>query len=169
MRTIALFLFIFSLILTGCGGSSVITTEDGRELNGQQQREELERITSMIENGNFTFTVQSVNPQGSSPIYPSTEYTLSAEDGTYRAYLPYFGRSYRAEYGGNGGIDFEGKPEELEIETNRRRNKVTVSFTIDQPDEQYDVTLEIGAGSYGTMTIISPYRRAISYYGNISG
>jgi hypothetical protein len=164
MRHMFSVLVCCSVILSAYGGTSGLAT--GAE--GSQEGD-LDSITDLLKSGNFLYHVQTVNPVGGNPIYPTSEYYLSAESGTYKADLPYFGRSYRADLGVEGGIHFEGTPQDLEFVMHRRRNTVSVSFTMDAPDDHFDVTMEIGAGSYGSMTIISQNRRSISYYGYVTG
>ncbi len=130
--------------------------------------EDFERTSVLIESGNYVYQVQSVNPTGGRTIHTTSMYTMKATDGTFDAYLPFFGRAYQADYGGDGGIKFNGEPENLEIQKDARKYTISVSFTIKEPNDRFSVNLVVGSNGYGTLNITSQKRQAISYYGLIS-
>lgn len=130
--------------------------------------EEFAETSALIESGNYVYQVQSVNPTGGRTIQTSTMYTMKATDGTFEADLPFFGRAYQADYGGDGGIRFNGEPDNLEIQKDARKYTISVSFSIKQPNDQFQVNLSVGSGGYGTLNIRSQKRQPISYYGFIS-
>ena len=108
-----------------------------------------------------------MNPLGGGTWHLTSTYTMEASDGVFRAYLPYFGRAYNAEYGGDGGIEFDGKPEELEIEKEHEKREIIVTFEIGDGNDRYDGILWVGASGYGTLVVNSQNRQSISYYGYI--
>jgi hypothetical protein len=124
-------------------------------------------IVSLIEEGNYEFRVQSVQPAAGRTIRPTTIYTMTKRDGSYQADLPYFGRAYQPSYGGDGGIRFDGEPENQKFTRNEKKRKITVEFKIQGDNDHYEVTLEAGSGGYGTLYISSSRRQSISYYGTI--
>ena len=130
--------------------------------------EAFKQVTELIESGSYEFRVQSVNPTGGKTINPSSIYTMMVKDGVYRAHLPYFGRAYQASYGGDGGVVFDGEPENLEISTNEKKRSVTVKFQISGNNDKYSATMTVSHGGYGNLMITSPKRQAISYYGPVN-
>jgi hypothetical protein len=86
-------------------------------------------------------------------------------NGTYEAYLPYFGRAYSGGYGDSGGIEFKGEPENLEITRNDKKLSISVSFSIRAEKDTYSVNLKVGSSGYGQMTVSSQKRQVISYSG----
>lgn len=155
---------IFILILT--------LLASGMELQAQTKNEKkdaaFKQMTELIKSGSYEFRVQSVNPTGGKTINPSSVYTMTAKEGILKAHLPYFGRAYQASYGGDGGVVFEGKPENLEIASNEKKRNIMVSFQISGDNDKYSATLSVGHGGYGNLTITSPKRQAISYYGPVN-
>ena len=125
-------------------------------------------MAALLESGNYVYTIQSISPTGGRTIQSTTPYTMKAVDGTYEASLPYFGRAYQANYGGNGGIEFSGTPENLEITRNSKKKNVLVTFSIAGSTDKYTVTLQVGSGGYGTLIINSQNRQSISYYGTVT-
>jgi hypothetical protein len=90
---------------------------------------------------------------------------MQAREGSYEAYLPYFGRAHQASYGGDGGVEFKGEPENLQLVRNEKKNTVSAAFSIKGKNDQYTINLEIGASGYGTLLVSGQKRQSISYYG----
>jgi hypothetical protein len=136
--------------------------------SSEQRAADLEKLAAMIEGGNYVYTIQSISPTGGRTIQSTTPYTMKAVEGNYEASLPYMGRSYTAVYGGDGGIEFNGAPDNLTIEKNSKKGTVRVGFTIAGEKDRYTVSLVVGTGGYGTLTINSQNRQGISYYGAVA-
>jgi len=156
MKTISIASITLSMILWGCSVSSSTP---------EQKAAELDKIESLIESGNYEYTIRSASPQGGRTIQMTTSYSLKAVEGKYQAYLPYFGRAYSAGYGENGAIEFNGDPQNLQITRNDKKKTISVDFTIRTEIDQYKVSLVINASGYGNMLISSDKRQSISYYG----
>jgi len=157
-----------TMAFTGCGVSSS-TTESGQKISKQDKKAaDFEKSARLIESGSYQFTVRSATPTGGKTIQISSEYTMEAREGTYEAYLPYFGRAYSASYGGDGGIEFKGEPDNLKLSRNEKKNTISVSFLIKADNDEYSISLEIGSSGYGSLSINSQKRANISYYGQAS-
>ncbi len=127
--------------------------------------EQFKEMTSLIESGRYLFTVQSVQPTGSRTIRTTSLYTLEANDSTYKAYLPYFGRAYQASYGGDGGIEFDASPENLKLSLKEKKRMIKVEFDVQAKNDKYSCFLSVGSSGYGTLSINSQNRQPISYSG----
>jgi hypothetical protein len=134
---------------------------------GDDKDEAFRNLVALIDGGNYQFQVQSVNPVGGRSIHPSSIYTMTNREGSFSARLPYFGRAYQGSYGGDGGIEFNGEPENLEIRVNEKKRNITVLFDIKGKDERFEVMLSAGYSGYGNLSINSQKRQTISYYGSI--
>ena len=165
MKTLLFPVVALALILSGCTASSSTAGADGKASKNEKKDAQFEQISALIEGGEFTYTVQSANPMGGKTIQITSSYTLEAKDGIYKAYLPYFGRTHSASYGGNGGVEFEGEPTDLKVSKNGDKRTVTISFNMKNKDESYGCSLVTGGGGNGTLTITSSKRSTISYYG----
>ena len=133
----------------------------------EKKDEEFKEMTSLIESGRYLFTVKSVQPTGSRTIHTTSLYTLEANDSTYKAYLPYFGRAYQASYGGEGGIDFDASPENLKLTLNEKKRMINIEFEIRAQNDKYSCFLSVGSSGYGTLSINSQNRQPISYSGTV--
>lgn len=165
MKIVNIALITALIALSGCGASS--STADGVQNSSRQEKKaaEFENIATLLESGHFQFTLRSATPTGGKTVQMTSEYTMEAIEGVYQAYLPYFGRAYSASYGGNGGIEFKGAPENYSLTRNEKKNIIAISFDIKTDDDLYGISLEIGSSGYGTLVVTSQKRQSISYYG----
>ena len=129
--------------------------------------EQFREMTSLIESGLYLFSVQSVQPMGARSINTTSAYTLEVRDSTVKAYLPYFGRSYQASYGGDGGIEFDTKPLNLKVSLNEKKRTVRVEFDAQGKNDRYGLFLSVGSSGYASLSINSRNRQPISYSGII--
>ncbi len=167
MRIKITVLLAIVMTFTGCGASSV--SDDGQAQSSRQDRKaaEFEKVAALIESGSYCYTARTANPTGGRSVQLTSEYTMEAKEGSYEAYLPYFGRAHQASYGGDGGIEFKGEPGNLQISRNESKGTISVAFVMQGDKDQYTVTLEIGDSGYGTLVVSSQKRQSISYYGVI--
>ena len=161
MKKHVLMIFGMAALLLGSGQA-----EAQKQAEKDAAYQETKRL---IESGSYVYQVQSVNPASGRTIRPSTIYTMVAEEGRFRADLPYFGRAYQGSYGGDGGVVFEGEPEELEISGNEKKRQVMVKFSIrGESNDRYSIIFTVGHSGYGTLRITRQRRQPISYYGLVS-
>lgn len=151
-------LFLVAIILAGCSGSASLAKKE-------KAAAEYEQTTALIESGKYMFTVRSASPSGGKTVQITSHYAFKAIEGTYEAYLPYFGRAYSGGYGASGGIEFKGEPENLEITRNDNKLSMTVSFTIRAEQDTYTINLKVGSSGFGQMTVSSQKRQSITYSG----
>lgn len=115
-------------------------------------------------------------PPGNSPghvnIVGNSNYFRMQND-SVSAYLPYFGeRQMGGSYGSNnGGIQFEGVPEKLEITVNKKGG-YNIKFSINDKEnitENYNVYIEITTKLNANLNINSNQRLNIKYKGKVKG
>jgi hypothetical protein len=156
---------LYLLIILAFAVAGPATAQSEKELRRQ---EEYKNLNALIDSCHYIFKVQSISPSGSRTIHTNSTYILTCEGDTFQTYLPYFGRAYVASYGSDGGIAFEGAPEDLKITRNEKKRTVTVSFSIAGENDKYDVSLVAGSRCYATLNIIPDHRQPISYFGTLN-
>ena len=119
MKSNMLPLTLLVVILSGCSASSSTAKKEQRTARYQQ-------TAALIDGGSYQFTARSASPSGARTIQITSTYTLDVKDGIYTAYLPYYGRSHSATYGGDGGVEFEGEPLNLSVTKDDNKQTVTV-------------------------------------------
>ena len=168
MKHYYLLLIPLAILFTGCGVTTSQTGSDNKASKKEKRAVEFEKTAILVESGNYIYKVQSANTGRGKTIQTTSPYSMKVSNGNYEATLPYFGRAHQANLGGSGGIEFNGTPEDLAITKDTDKHTITTAFSITNSGEKYNATLVIGSNGYGTMTIYSQRRQAISYYGRIS-
>ena len=161
MKAYIISLLLAAVMLSACSSTSN-TTSSGK------QAVDFEQLAANIENGTFQYTVRSASPSGGRTVQITSSYVMKAENGSYEALLPYFGRVYSGGYGQGGSVEFKGEPENLQVTRKDNKNKMTVRFSISSDTEKYDVKLDVGKSGFGNLVVSSSKRQTISYYGLVS-
>nr|WP_315223960.1 DUF4251 domain-containing protein [uncultured Flavobacterium sp.] len=138
-----------------------------KELKAQEKLKKEKEIEGLIENKNFVFDAERVLPQGfRTIIIDFNTYFLKFTEDKIECDLPFFGRAFNVGYGSNdGGIKFEGKPENLKIE--KKKKHYEVKTTVKGKEDVYTIFLMIYFEGGTTVSINSNKRAPISYDGNI--
>jgi len=79
--------------------------------------------------------------------------------------LPFFGRAFNVGYGSDGGIKFEGKPQNIRIE--QKGKKYLIRTTVNGTNDVYDLLFTIFYDGGTSVNINSNNRASISYDGRI--
>ncbi len=126
----------------------------------------MEEINKLIESRNFCFIAKNALPMGGGSIFLTSRYSLDVRNDTVTAWLPYYGESYRAEFGtGEGGIKFTDKPVKSEWNITDKKYEVVLSVKI--PSDEYHLQLTVTRLGYATLNVQSNNRQSISFTGNI--
>lgn len=138
----------------------------------QREKNRLEKqlgIDSLIKAKHFTFVATRAFPQGGNTVDLTTNSNfVKFSPDKIESYMPFFGRAYSIDYGGDGGIKFIAKPEEFNIVAKKEGKGYEINVSVPVTRDQFKLTLFVGIDGYATLTIISNQRSTISYYGEIS-
>lgn len=153
-------IFSLTISLLFAGQTNTIAQE-------KERNEQFQNTVEIIEQESFIFKAQRAFPQGGRSVDLTTNYGfIEISDDTGEARLPFFGRAYSIPYGGNGGIQFSGTIENVELSINQEKMRVNYSFEVRDRD-YYMVNMEISHGGNAYVTIISNNRSQISYQGTV--
>ncbi|MFP4365754.1 MAG: DUF4251 domain-containing protein [Bacteroidales bacterium] len=153
---------IFSLTISLLFAGQTNTIAQDKERN-----EQFQNTVEIIEQESFIFKAQRAFPQGGRSVDLTTNYGfIEISDDSGEARLPFFGRAYSIPYGGNGGIQFSGTIENVELSRNQEKMRINYSFEVRDRD-YYKVNMEISHDGNAYVTIISNNRSQISYQGTV--
>jgi outer membrane biogenesis lipoprotein LolB len=158
MKTRIAALLTAAIFLSSCSASTSAAKKE-------KTAADFEQTAALIESGSYQFTIRSASPSGGKTIQITSSYSLIANKGNYEAYLPYFGKAYSGGYGDSGGIEFNGEPKDLQIDSNDSKQEISVNFTIQAEKDKYTVKLNVGPSGFGTLVISSQKRQTITYSG----
>ena len=160
-------LFIL-LVLLGFLSFPVLSQEKTKkELKAEKELKKQKEIETLVNAKNFVFEAQKANPQGGRLLnLDYNTYFLKFNEEKTTCDLPFFGRAYNVPYGGgDGGIKFEGVPENIKIE--KKKKSYLIKTTIKGKDDAYNLLFTIFFDGSASLSVNSNNRGSISYDGLI--
>lgn len=156
------------LLLFGFLNFSALAQEKSKkELKAEREAKKQKEIEALIDSQNFVFEAQKVTPQGGRLInIDYNTYFLKFNTEKSTADLPFFGRGYNVGYGSDGGIKFEGKPENIKVEKNKK--KYILKASVKGKDDVYDLMFTIFYNGETSLSVNSNNRAPIFYDGVVS-
>ena len=137
-----------------------------KELKADRELQKQKEIEALIDSKNFVFEAQKALPQGGRMLnLDYNTYFLKFNTEKTTCDLPFFGRAFNVPYGGDGGIKFEGIPENIKIE--KKKKSVNVKATVKGKNDVYTLYFNIFFDGGATLSVNSNNRASISYDGEI--
>lgn len=158
MKTVVIFILIGFSIATSSFGHT-----DKKEKRARQQLE----MAQLVESGKFRFVAGSVDSELGIFNNLSSGYEIEFDSTKVKAFLPYYGRVYSVQYGGNGAVNFELNADRIVNEWNERKKMYTITTTLSDTQDTYSIRLSIGLSGYSDLQINFRNRRWINYHGTI--
>ena len=139
----------------------------GKDERTAKRLKSYQECLQLIESGEFKFEANKAYPQSGSSIDLTTNYGfIKVSENNCLCDLPFFGRAYHADYGGDAGMDFEG--EMLNKELTRDDKKMKVTYTFDVKDKEvYTVIIEAFSKKSVSTIVRCNSKAHISYSGQI--
>lgn len=139
---------------------------------GKQSRraniENFEDLREVVNNREFEIENEWAEPLSGSQVnlIGNPNYIRFLGD-SVKLFLPYFGvRHAGGNYGGrDGGIEFEGVPEELEITEDKENKSISIEFQAEEDQEDFDFLIKFFPNGRTTTSVNSSERSTISYRG----
>jgi len=130
--------------------------------------EKVHYIDSLMNSKTFVFMADRALPQGWKSVDLTTNYNfLKFDPELSESYMPFFGRAYSADYGGDGGIKFKVKPSEYKISESKNGKGYDVTATVSDTKDIYKLTLFVSPEGSATLNVNSNRLSSISYQGEI--
>ncbi|MDQ8012093.1 MAG: DUF4251 domain-containing protein [Flavobacterium nitrogenifigens] len=155
-------LFLLSIVSFSVSGQE----KTKKELKQERELKKQNEIKALIDSQDFVFEAQKTTPQGGRLIQLDyNTYFLKFKTDNTTCDLPFFGRGYNVGYSTDGGIKFEGKPENIRVEN--KKNNTILKATVRGANDVYDLTFSIFYNGSTTLSVSSNNRGPISYDGII--
>ncbi|MGO4770286.1 DUF4251 domain-containing protein [Flavobacterium sp. W22_SRS_FK3] len=160
-------LFIFLIVLSFLGYPLLAQEKSKKELKKERELQKQKEIKALIDSKNFVFEAQKVMPQGGRLLnLDYNTYFLKFNETKTTCDLPFFGRGFNIPYGGGeGGIKFEGIPEDIRIEKNKK--SYNIKTTVKGKEDVYNLFFTVFFNGGATLSVNSNNRASISYDGEI--
>ena len=161
MKKFALYgigLFFSALLLQACG-----TTRSAAE------KEQIAAdIRHAVERCDFIFEATYAYPTGYRSVYLSPYYNVKVSPDTVKAYLPYYGRAYRAPMDPReGGFNFTSTDFEYKLIPVKGKGNWQTEVTILDLDRPVTFRFDIWENGTARLDVNDMNRQAISFQGNI--
>lgn len=153
---IALIILLTSLI--SCGASQ----------SAAEKAKKAKQIDEQIENLDFRFIANHAYPIGYPSIPLTSVYDVTVLPDTIKAYLPFFGRAYRAPMNSSeGGIKFESTDFESEVLKGKMYGEWHVTIKTKDTTRPYTFYFHLWNNGTARLDVKDPDRQSISFQGLI--
>lgn len=141
--------------------------KSSKELKAEKELQQQKQIEALIDSKNFVFEAQKLSPRGGRiRMLDYNTYFLKFNQEKVTCDLPFFGRGYNIGYGSEGGIKFEGTPENIKVE--KKNKSYNLKAIVKGKDDVYNLIFSIFFNGSTTLSVNSNNRSSITYYGEIS-
>lgn len=140
-----------------------------KEIKEAKKIEKQKQIEALVSSENFIFSANRAFPLGYRSIDLTTNpNSISFASNLIKSDMPFFGRATGsiAYGGGEGGLKFEGVPEDFSIE--KEEKKYFLEAKVKDKNDSYSIQLTIFFDGGASLIINSNNRSSISYSGSVS-
>lgn len=156
-------LTIFSILTL-----SILLISCGTSQSAVEKAEKARLLDEHIENLNFKFTANHAYPQGYPSIHLTSSYDVTLSPDTVKAFLPYFGRAYRAPMNpSEGGIKFESTDFESKVQIGKRPGEWHVTIKTKDTSRPFTLYFHLWNNGTGQLNVTDQDRQSISFKGSI--
>lgn len=140
--------------------------KNSKDLKAEKKLQKQKEVEALIDSKNFIFSAKRVSPLGYRNIdLDYNTYFINFTPDRINCDLPYFGRAYSVNYGTDGGVKFEGKPENSLTE--KKKKLYTITMEVRGKNDFYKLFVSIYFNGSATVMITSNNRAPISYDGEV--
>ena len=130
--------------------------------------ERTHQVEALINSREFIFIASRALPMGGGSIDLTTNSNfIKYHSDLIECYMPYFGRAYNVDYGGDGGIKFEAKPKDYHVGQRDGEKGFELSASVSAKQDYYQLMLFVSPDGSASLSVTSTNRDPISYFGNI--
>lgn len=125
-------------------------------------------IANAVKAPDFTFKAKHAHPTGYRSVYLSPSYNVKVKPDTVVAYLPYYGRAYRAPMDPReGGYRFTSTNFEYRVNPGKREGNWEAVVTLRDLNRPVTFRFDIWENGTGRLDVTDSDRQGISFQGDI--
>ena len=138
-----------------------------KEKKAALKAEQIDKTRALVKSGEWQFDANHMLPSSGRSRALTSSYRVIIKDDNLDCYLPFFGRAYRADYGGmSSPMSFEGKISNLQV-GNWKKGGWIITFKTSNKSDSMDFTFYISETGSANLSVNSTDRQAISYNGDL--
>ena len=161
MKKIAFFGFaalLSILIFHACGSAQTVAEKEKLAAD----------VQNAVERPDFTFKATYAYPTGYKSVYLSPYYDVKVSPDTVIAYLPFYGRAYRAPMNpSEGGYRFTSTDFEYRVDKGKRKGNWTVVITLRDLNRPVTFNFDIWESGTARLSVNDVDRQTISFQGDL--
>ncbi len=138
-----------------------------KELKAEKKIELQKEVDVLVNSKEFIYQATTALPSGmrSMNLSGNSNY-VKFKPNHIESYMPFYGRVYSAApYTGEGGLKFQGEPQEFTVEKGKKNYSVTA--VVKGGTDNYTLNMSVNFDGSASLSIISNNRSTISYNGQI--
>lgn len=148
-----------TLVIYACGSAQTVAEKEKLAAD----------MRKAVEVPDFTFKATYAYPMGYKSVYLSPYYDVKVSPDTVKAYLPFYGRAYRATMNPEeGGYRFTSTDFEYHAEKGSKKGSWDVVVTIRDQNRPVTFRFDIWENGKAGLSISDTDRQSISFQGDIA-
>lgn len=155
-----LFLSLFTV------GAQENEKKSKKELKAEKKAQQMQEVEELVESKNFIFEARNANPMSARSINLTTDYDVKITNDSIYSYLPYYGVSHSAVYGGTESPMIFSQPIET-ISVEEAKKGYLVKVAVKNGSDRLDFSFHISVTGSTSLSVSSMNRQAISYFGEV--
>lgn len=137
-----------------------------KELKAEKKARQMQEVKELVESRNFIFEARNANPMSGKTINLTSDYDVKITNDSVFSYLPYYGVSHSAVYGGTESPMIFSQPfEKISVEDAKKGYLVKVA--VKNGSDRLDFSFHISITGSTSLSVSSINRQAISYSGEV--
>ena len=126
-----------------------------------------QKISYQIGSKDYSVKFDQAVPMRGRNVILTSDYSVTVKNDSVFAYLPYYGRVSYSRYGGDSGIKFKEPYQNYTWNPTSKNDGYEISMEVREPDYQWRLFLTIFDNGRSTLSVSSPQRDAITFYGEV--
>ncbi len=157
---------VLGLLIVACCLAACATTQT-KQQRAEAAQEAARRMSDSIDNRTFTIEFTHVVPQRFTPRFLTTVYAVRVHGDTIVSYLPFFGRSHRADMYNRdrSPLDFVGTIKNYRVEQ-AKKDRIRIEIETRRDMEVLVYHLELYGNGNAALNVVSTDRDPIAFSGN---
>lgn len=150
--------FLSILVLPACGSAKSVAEKEKMAND----------VQNAVEMRDFEFKASFAYPTGYKSIYLSPFYDVKVSADTVKAYLPFYGRAYRAPVDSHeGGYKFTSTDFEYRAEKGKKKGSWDVTITFLDLNRPVTFNFDVWENGKAHLNVSDADRQPISFQGNL--
>ena len=144
------------------------TKEEKKEQKELKSQNDYEAMKDLVNSKSYEFSADWISSTGSRINIASGSNTITITQDSAIAAMQYFGTVTNIGSRGSEGVSFDNEMNNYKVKFDDRKKKISVSFTIKNKSENFDINLTVFSSGKAYADVYSNHKRNVTYDGNVT-